>query len=317
MYLGDYADFAYLVKTGEVPQAGALITKINSQDGTFPARLDLVNAANGTTVVSCAEANVPALRQLEPVRGHVVYRNDEAWPRAVWRCDLAELSRTDIVTRLVHSRYTAAGDLVTAYPVAVRWAAAVSDTTRSQLETRYALGSGESLEGTVRRYVVSNPDADMLLKLAGEPAAEDTNGFDRSTGLVPAFEPVSGIQRGADHEWLTGTRPCAARSTVHVVEQDRPDGKVAADVDSPVAGYTYFSEPYYSERRAYIDGVAAPVRKTNLAFSAVPVPAGHHRVELRYVPDSFYAGTGVSGLTLVGWLAASWRARRRTNADRA
>ena len=65
MYLRDYADWAYLVRTGEVPRAGTLVTRINSQDGgRLPARRNLVDLANGTTVVSCAPLDQPALRQV-------------------------------------------------------------------------------------------------------------------------------------------------------------------------------------------------------------------------------------------------------------
>jgi uncharacterized membrane protein YfhO len=96
-----------------------------------------------------------------------------------------------------------------------------------------------------------------------------------------------------------------------VVVQDRADGEVAAEVEAPVDGVVYFSEPYFRERRAYVDGELVEVRKANLAFTAIPVKAGHHRVELRFVPITFYAGAGISGLTLLCSLGAAWRARHR------
>jgi hypothetical protein len=317
MYLRDYADWAYLLRTGDVPRAGTLVTKINSQDGTLPVRRDLVDLANGTTVVSCAALNQPTLRQVARFRGsYFVYENVSARPRAFWTCGLEELSRTEVVSRLVSARYSPDGDLVASFPISVRWAAGLSVEARTQLETRFQLGSGESNGDTVWRYVVSNPDPQTLLTLAADPAAEDTNGFDRASGRVPRIEPVSDVTHGGDREWLVGTRRCTSRGTVVVVDQDRPDGQVIADVDAPVAGYVYFNEPYYSERRAWVDGSSVDIRKTNLAFSAVEVPAGRHRVELRVVPSSFYAGTGISGLTLVGWLTASWRAHRSIDAGR-
>jgi hypothetical protein len=247
MYLGDYADWAYVVKAGDVPPAGVLVTKLNAQDGSLPARRDLLDLANVTTVVSCAALDEPALQE----RGHhdhyFVYQNDTARARAFWTCGAEDFSRADVMTRLVRGEYLPDGDL---------------------------------------------------------------------TGLVPAIEPVTGAARGTDREWLIGTRPCGSRGTVDVVEQDRPDGRVIADVDAPIAGYAYFTEPHYSERRAWVDGSSVDVRKTNLAFTAVEVPAGRHRVELRIVPGSFYAGAGISGLTLVGWLTASWRAHRSGDAGR-
>jgi hypothetical protein len=317
MYLGGYADWAYLLRTGEVPRAGALITRINSQDGTLPVRRDLVDFANGTTVVSCAALHEPALRQIDRFRDtYFVYQNDAARLRAFWTCGLEELSRTEIVTRLVSARYSPDGDLVTTFPISVRWAAGLSAEVRTQLETRFRLGTGGSNGDAVWRYLVSNPDAQTLRMLASDPAVEDTNGFDRASGHVPPIEPVPDVAHGGDREWLVGTHRCTSQGTVAVVDQDRPDGHVSIDVDAPVAGYAYFNEPYYSERRAWVDGRSVDVRKTNLAFTAVEVPAGHHRVELRVVPSSFYAGAGISGLTLVGWLTASWRAHRSSDAGR-
>jgi uncharacterized membrane protein YfhO len=54
----------------------------------------------------------------------------------------------------------------------------------------------------------------------------------------------------------------------------------------------------------------------NLAFTAVPVDAGRHRVELRYVPESFYLGLGATGVTLSGWAGLIWLTRpKRLSSD--
>jgi len=316
MYLRDYADWAYLVKTGEVPPAGVLVTKLNAQDGSLPARRDLLDFANVTTVVSCAALNEPALQERARHHEYFVYQNDAARARAFWTCGAEDLTRAEVMSRLVRGRYSPDGDLVRTFPISVRWVAGLSVEVRTQLEARFRLGSGTSNGDTVWRYLVSNPDAQTLLTLASDPAAEDTNGFDRASGRVPQTEPASDVAHGSDREWLVGTRRCNSQGTVDVVDLDHPDGHVIADVDAPVAGYVYFNEPHYSERRAWVDGRAVEVRKTNLAFTAVEVPAGRHRVELRVVPRSFYAGAGISGLTLVGWLTVSWRAHRSIDAGR-
>jgi uncharacterized membrane protein YfhO len=64
------------------------------------------------------------------------------------------------------------------------------------------------------------------------------------------------------------------------------------------------SEPYYPERRAWVDGREVTALKANLAFTAVPIESGRHVVELRYVPRRFYVGLAVSVVTLVAWLVA-------------
>ena len=317
MYLRDYADWASLVKNGDVPGERALVTKLNALDGSFPARRDLLDLANATTVISCAPLKEPALRERARFDQYWVYQNDSARARAFWTCGVEDLSRGEIVTRLLRARYSSDGQLMATYPISVRWATDLAESARQETEARFRLGVGEDIGDRVRRYFVSNPDAQQLRLLAAEQTVEDTNGFDRLTGVVGATGPVAGVTRAADREWLIGTRPCASTGTVNVVTRDRPDGKVVAEVEAPVAGDVYFGEPHFSERRAYVDGVGVDARKVNIAFTAVPVPPGRHRVELRYEPTTFYGGAGISGLTLIGWLGVSWGTRRSPNADRA
>ena len=50
--------------------------------------------------------------------------------------------------------------------------------------------------------------------------------------------------------------------------------------------------------------------KVNLAFTGVPVPAGTHRIELKYDTRSFWLGAGLSVLTLAIWLHAERRGRQ-------
>jgi uncharacterized membrane protein YfhO len=75
----------------------------------------------------------------------------------------------------------------------------------------------------------------------------------------------------------------------------------------------FLSEPYYRERRAFVDGERVSPVLANVAFMAVPVPAGIHRVELRLVPTTLYAGAVTSAATLGVWgvIAARFATRRR------
>ena len=86
--------------------------------------------------------------------------------------------------------------------------------------------------------------------------------------------------------------------------QDRPDGLLVVDVEAAAPGFVFLSEPHYPERRAFLDGQEVRALTANVAFTAVPVPAGRHRVELRYVPSSFRLGLGIAALTIVGWIGA-------------
>ncbi len=114
-------------------------------------------------------------------------------------------------------------------------------------------------------------------------------------------------------------RACAHDVRIHVERADRGDGGFLARVETPSP--RLLSEPFYSERHAWVDGQETPIRQSHTALSAIAVPAGMHTVELRFVPTTLYWGLAISGLTLVGFGAWTWsfsrsnpggRGRRRT-----
>jgi uncharacterized membrane protein YfhO len=111
-------------------------------------------------------------------------------------------------------------------------------------------------------------------------------------------------------ESIIGIEECRAPVPAIVRTQDRFDGSMIVDVDAPHDGIVFFSETYYRDRRVWVDGGRAGRLKIDLAFTGVPVSAGHHRIELKFDMRFFWAGVGLSVLTLVSWLAAERRSRR-------
>ena len=82
------------------------------------------------------------------------------------------------------------------------------------------------------------------------------------------------------------------------------------------------SEPLStSSTTATVDGETVPIRRGNVAFRAVPVPAGVHEVEFRYESDTVSIGMLVSTVGWVAWclfVANELRLlRRRHTADTA
>ena len=73
-------------------------------------------------------------------------------------------------------------------------------------------------------------------------------------------------------------------------------------------GFLVSSETYHPGWRAVIDGNAASMVLTNHAFRGMYVPAGNHRVEMRYYPTGFNALLVVTGLS---WIVAGLLVRRR------
>jgi hypothetical protein len=99
----------------------------------------------------------------------------------------------------------------------------------------------------------------------------------------------------------TIVRPCAGirDAPIQLLTSDAPDGILRFTISLPSPRVLLLGEPYYWERRAFIDGVETDVRRVNLALSAVAVPQGTHVVEVRYVPTSLYAGATLTFISVV------------------
>jgi uncharacterized membrane protein YfhO len=77
---------------------------------------------------------------------------------------------------------------------------------------------------------------------------------------------------------------------------------VGVEVESSSPAHLVVLDAWDPGWRASVDGVAAPVRRANFAFRAVPVTPGRHLVELRYRPRSVFAGLAVSAATTLALL---------------
>jgi hypothetical protein len=313
IHLGSYSAWAFLARFGTAPAWDGVLRRMNSE-GPLPDRRDQIDLANVSIIFSCRVLDEPALTLVSEGDQAYVYRNDTAWPRGVWTCEASTMTEAEAIAQLLQSRSDGEKRLRPTVHINVRWASGVDDNRRKQVEQRFGLANGVVDEGRTWRYGANDPSSANMLALAADPAVEDTHGFDRLTGNVPA--PVVGAPGGQADHVVVARAPCPAKGTVTVLEQDQSDGLFVAEVDATVPGLVFMSEPFYVERHAFVDGRRVTALKANLAFTAVPVGAGRHRVELRYVPESFYVGLGTTGLTLAGWtgLARLTRPRRRFDA---
>ena len=306
--MAGYADWAYIVKTGQPPPGDGLYRRI-SNEGGFPARRDLLDSGHVSTVLSCGDLAVSGLTQMthaSPVR---VHRNENAWPRAVWTCAPANVSHAEAVDRLVAGRYIAGRRLVQVYYVNIRWAPHATDEQRTAAAARYDLLEGVQHDDRTWRYILANTGQDNIQALLLDALVEDTHGIDRVSGAM--IERPSAPSSGLRDELLLGTAPCGVEGNVAEHEDIAGDGAFIATVNAADAGYVFVSDAIYRERQALVDGEPVSARRANLAFTAIPVPAGRHRVELRYRPARFYAGLAITAATLSIWLGAGWAAGRR------
>lgn len=92
------------------------------------------------------------------------------------------------------------------------------------------------------------------------------------------------------------------------VERYEPD-EVVMRVESPGPRWLFFSDAWYPGWRAWIDGKPVPVEQANVAFRAVRVGGGSHRVVWKYDTLLFKIGLMVSLLTATGLF--TWARMRR------
>jgi hypothetical protein len=84
----------------------------------------------------------------------------------------------------------------------------------------------------------------------------------------------------------------------------RQANRLQIDTEATAPGLLVVVEAYDPDWRATVDGQPAAVERANVLFRAVRVPAGRHRVELRYFPRAVGWGLamGAAGLAAIALL---------------
>lgn len=116
--------------------------------------------------------------------------------------------------------------------------------------------------------------------------------------------PVPGLAGPAATPRARATAP-----PVRITRYAEEDVDLAATARRP--SLVILSDVFYPGWKARVDGREVPIERVDYLLRGVPVPAGAHRIELRYRPWTFTAGWIVSLVTLLGLTAAVVRGRRR------
>ena len=123
----------------------------------------------------------------------------------------------------------------------------------------------------------------------------------RRTALVEGNPPAVSAPAG----------PAAESARVTRYEPDA----ITIATEAAAPGLLVLGEVYSGGWRAYVDGEPADVLPTDHVLRGVPIPAGEHRVELRYEPASLRLGLPISALSaaamIVAFAAAGWSRLRR------
>jgi hypothetical protein len=122
--------------------------------------------------------------------------------------------------------------------------------------------------------------------------------------LDPGFEPRDEVllEEGVAH-----TAPAGFSGSVRIVKEAAD--RVRLDVELSDDGHVVLVDTHDPGWRAQVDGRPAALLQANVAFRAVPVPAGRHVVEMVYRPPLALGGLLLSGLSLllIVALVVPWR----------
>lgn len=125
------------------------------------------------------------------------------------------------------------------------------------------------------------------------------------TLIDPTFDPAREVLLPQGPDVAAPPGPAGA---VHVVR--RRSDRLVVDVDVAHAGHVVFAESYDPGWITTVDGRPARLERANVAFRAVPVTAGRHRVEQVYRPWSVGMGLAVSAVSALLAVAVAMAAHR-------
>ncbi|MEK7405744.1 MAG: YfhO family protein [Acidobacteriota bacterium] len=176
------------------------------------------------------------------------------------------------------------------------------------LNVRYLISYAPSAEPAVR-----HPKWARVADLPGHQVYENRDVLPRfflvsEVRAVPPGSPGFDPRRAASVEGLPAFT--GAPGEVKVLKYTLRE--VALEVNAAGPSFLVTSEAHYPGWRAFVDGRPARLFLTNVAFRGLPVPAGRHRVEMRFEPHILWYGLALSALAwaLLAWALVTGRARR-------
>jgi hypothetical protein len=193
------------------------------------------------------------------------------------------------------------------------WFNRVDDPNRpflSFLNVRYAIGGPADAAPAGWREFARGPDCSVFENPRALPRAFAPG---RIRFHRPPDDPLPEMLSAADFGSLAWVDDATLAGDEiengHArVSTRRAGTDLLLDVDAEAPAWIVVSQTFWRGWKAEIDGNRAPLRHANLAFLGLRVPAGRHRVVLRYRPASVGLGFLAFGVTVLAIAGA--RSRR-------
>ena len=103
------------------------------------------------------------------------------------------------------------------------------------------------------------------------------------------------LEDGQDYGQV-GEIPADENEAKVFLNTPQKDSEISGWVTSQESGYAVFKIPYENGWKIYLDGEEQEIKKADLGFLGIEVPAGSHRLQLEFTPPLQAEGLKASGI---------------------
>ncbi len=171
-------------------------------------------------------------------------------------------------------------------------------------------GEGDKLQAIQNPEALGNAWFIKAVNFVKGPIAE-------MKGLTGLNTKDSAIVDESFKPMVTAFSPADSSSTIRMSAYD--NDAISYESNSSSNNVAVFSEIYYKDWKAYLDGKEVPFFKANYVLRAMVIPAGKHSVEFKFEPSIFFMSKKISAfaswLLFILLLATIFIEWKKTNKD--
>jgi uncharacterized membrane protein YfhO len=125
------------------------------------------------------------------------------------------------------------------------------------------------------------------------------NGPSAEMKAISNFNPAETVVVDKSFEAKIGTfQPADSSETIKQTVFD--NDAITYESNTKTPHLAVFSEIYYKDWNAYVDGEKKDIAKANYVLRSMVIPAGKHKIEFKFEPQSVIIGNKLSAI--FGWL---------------
>jgi hypothetical protein len=173
----------------------------------------------------------------------------------------------------------------------------------NMLNTKYFIQQAD------QNNVVAVPNPNALGNVWFVKTVQYVDGPVKEMEALNNFNPAEvAIVDNSFKSQLTGATPADSSATIKQTAFDNE--AISYESNSNAAHVAVFSEIFYKDWHAYIDGKEVPIAKADYVLRALLVPAGKHKIDFKYEPKIYYMGKTITivsawilGLLILAYIA--------------